>query len=297
MSVRLITSAADRRLLDESRGTRAMTWIMAIMLFLTVLAAALGLGTLSAAALLDHQLAGRLTVQIVEPVDRVREAQTAAAVAVLKGLPQVTKVHLVDRAQLAELLRPWLGADGADPDLPVPAMIDVDLGIGTDATVARVTRAVLAVAPAARVDRHEAWMSPVSDFMNMVTWLSAGLVVLMAAATSAVVLLAARAGLESHRDTIEVLHMLGSTDVQVARLFQRRIALDTLFGGLLGTAFAIGTVALVGLQLATLGSDLLGGLVLSSRDWVLLGLLPIAFALLATWAARFAVLGALRRIL
>ena len=49
----------------------------------------------------------------------------------------------------------------------------------------------------------------------------------MAAATTAVVLLAARAGLETHRDTIAILHMLGSTDVQVARLFQRRIALDT----------------------------------------------------------------------
>ena len=72
MSIRLIPSAADRRLLDESQGTRAMTWIMAIMLFLTVLAAALGLGTLSAATLLDRQLAGRLTVQIVEPVDSAR---------------------------------------------------------------------------------------------------------------------------------------------------------------------------------------------------------------------------------
>ena len=119
----------------------------------------------------------------------------------------------------------------------------------------------------------------------------------MAASTSAVVLLAARAGLESHRDTIEVLHMLGSTDVQVARLFQRRIALDTLFGGILGTGFAMGIVALVGLQLAALGSDLLGGLTLSIRDLVLLGLLPISFALLATWAARLAVLGALGRIL
>ena len=44
-------------------------------------------------------------------------------------------------------------------------------------------------------------------------------------------LLAARSGLDTHRDTIDVLHMLGSTDVQIARLFQRRIAFDTLFGG------------------------------------------------------------------
>ena len=297
MSVRLITSAADRRLLDQSRGTRAMMWIMAIMLFLTVLAGALGLGTLSAASLLDRQLAGRLTVQIVEPVEHARQVQTNSALATLRGLPEVSKATLVDRAALTELLRPWLGPDGADPDLPIPAMIDVDLGTGTDAAVERVTVAVQAAAPSARIDRHAAWMSPVTHFMNMVTWLSAGLVLLMAAATAAVVILAARAGLETHRDTIQVLHMLGSTDVQVARLFQRRIALDTLFGGVLGAVCAVGVVALVGLQLATLGSDLLGGLTLASRDWTLLALLPIAFALLATFAARTAVLGALRRIL
>lgn len=297
MSVRLITAAADRRLLDERRGTRAMLWIMAIMLFLTVLAAALGLGTLSAGKLLDRQLAGRLTVQIVEPAERARADQAAIALTTLRRLPEVTRASEVDRAELAALLRPWLGPDGADPDLPVPAMIDVDLATGSDTAVARVTAAVRAVAPAARVDRHETWMSPVSNLMNMVTLLAAGLVLLIAAATGAVVILAARAGLETHRDTIEVLHMLGSTDIQVARLFQRRIALDTLVGGALGTAFAAGMVVLVGFQLATLGSDLLTGLQLSVRDWILLTMLPIAFALLATYAARLAVLGALRRVL
>ena len=65
------------------------------------------------------------------------------------------------------------------------------------------------------------------------------LVVLMLAATAAVVVLAARAGLETHRATIEVMHMLGSTDVQVARLFQRRIAIDAAIGGALGAIAAI----------------------------------------------------------
>jgi cell division transport system permease protein len=297
MSIRLISSTANRRLLDERRGTRAMTWIMAIMLFLTVLAAALGLGTLSATALLGHQLAGRLTVQIVEPVERTRIDRTAQVLGLLHRQPGVTRATEVDREKLTEMLRPWLGSDGADPDLPVPAMIDVDLGSGTDEAIARVTRVVRAAVPGARIDRHESWMSPVSDFMNLVTWLAAGLVALMAAATSAVVLLAARAGLDTHRDTIQVLHMLGSTDVQIARLFQRRIALDTLFGGAIGAAIAIGVVLLVGSQIAALGSDLLAGLSLGQRDWVLLGLLPVAFALLATYAARVAVLGALKQTL
>lgn len=297
MSVRLIASAADRRLLDERRGTRAMTWIMGVMLCLTVLAAALGLGTLGAARLLDRQLAGRLTVQIVEPVERAREAQAGAALVALRSSPEVRRADPVDHARLAALLRPWLGQDGADPDLPIPAMIDVDLGATSDAALARVTRAVRAAAPAARIDRHESWMSPVRGFMQMVTLLAGGLVLLMAGATAAVVVLAARSGLETHRDTIEVLHMLGSTDVQVARLFQRRIALDTLIGGVGGAVVAAGVVALVGWQIAALGSDLLAGLSLGTRDWLVLGGLPLAFALLATLAARGAVLGALRRIL
>ncbi|MET3761066.1 FtsX-like permease family protein [Sphingomonas sp. UYEF23] len=297
MSVALIASTPDRRLLDESHSTRVMTWIMAIMLFLTVLAAALGLGTLGAAALLDRQLAGRLTVQIVEPVEAKRLDQAARALAALKATRDVTRAVEVDHAKLATLLRPWLGSDAADPDLPIPAMIDVDLGVADAAAVARVRAAVRRVAPSARIDRHESWMSPVRDFMAMVTWLAGGLVLLMAAATAAVVILAARAGLETHRATIEVLHMLGSTDVQVARLFQRRIALDTLVGGLLGTALAFVMVGVIGWQLRALGSDLLAGLTLGVRDWIVLAGLPIAFALLATFAARQAVLGTLGKYL
>src|SRR3546814_16195862 len=61
------------------------------------------------------------------------------------------------------------------------------------------------VTPAAHVDRHQRWMSPGSRFMDTLVWLAVGLVVLMAGATAAVVILAARAGLEAHRETIEVL--------------------------------------------------------------------------------------------
>jgi cell division transport system permease protein len=297
MKIGFVTAAADRRLLDERRGTRAMMWIMAIMLFLTALAAALGLATLTATTLLDRQLVGRLTVQIVEPSAPLRTAQTAATIAALRAMPGVRDAVEVDHDRLARLLRPWLGADGADPELPIPAMIDVDLSSGTNAGVAAVQAAVSRAAPSARVDRHESWMSPVSSFMRLVTWLTAGLVALIAAATAAVVILATRASLETHRETIEVLHMLGSTDIQLARLFQRRIALDTLIGGAAGTMLAAIVAAAMGARLATLGSDLLDGLTLGQRDWAVLAMLPFAFALLATVAARYAVMGALRKIL
>ena len=285
----------DRRVLDEVGGLRAMTWVMAIMLFLTMLAAALGLGTASAARLLDRQLVGRLTVQIVDGEPVRRDATAARILAAVRRLPDVSRATPVDRAELTRLLRPWLGSDGADPQLPVPAMIDVDLA--SEAGAARVAAAVRAISPAARVDRHESWMSPVSSFMTSLTWLAFALVLLMAGATAAVVVLAARAGLEAHRPTIEVMHMLGSTDLQVARLFQRRIALDATYGGVVGGIGALGVAAIIGVRLQLLGSELLSGAMLSPADWVLLACLPVGFVLLATLSARVTIVRALRRTL
>ncbi|MFD1789655.1 cell division protein FtsX [Sphingomonas floccifaciens] len=278
-------------ILDHSGQTRAMRWVMAVMLFLTVLAAALGLGTWSAAAGLDRQLAGRLTVQLIGP-----DAARADAVAdALKGQANIRSVTVVPRAQLVELVRPWLGDAGLDADLPMPAMIDVTLADGSTATADAAAAAVARIAPAAHVDRAARWLAPVRSFIASLAWLAAGIVLLMALATSAIVLLAARAGLDTHRDTIDVLHMLGSTDVQVSRLFQRRIALDTLAGGALGTVAAMVAVLLIGRRIAAIDSVLVGGVTLVLRDWICLGLLPLVFAGLATVAARIGVLRTLRR--
>jgi cell division transport system permease protein len=283
------------RVLDEAGGPRAMTGIMGIMLFLLMLAAALGLGTLGAARTLDRQLAGRLTVQVVDGDPATRDAAAARVAGVLRGLPGVARVAPVDRAALQRLVEPWLGAEAEAGALPIPALIDVDLTgeEAGDAVAAAVARAV----PTARVDRHAAWMSPVSRFMTLLTGLAAALVGVLGAATLAVVVLAVRSGLDVHRGTIEVMHMLGSTDVQVARLFQRRIALDALIGGGLGGLLALVVIWLLGRQLGALGSELLGGVNLGRADWAVLLLLPLLFVGLATFAARRAVLGHLERSL
>ena len=285
-----MSGAATARVLDEARGVRAMTWVIAIMLFLTLLAAALGLATAHAAEALDRRLAGRLTVQVAPG------AGDPDAVAALLGTrPEVRGVRRVPATETAALLAPFLGSDAADPELPVPALIDVDLAAGGDASA--VERAVASLAPAARVDRHADWMAPVASLLSTLTWLAIGLVVLMAGATASVVVLAARAGLDAHRATIEVMHMLGSTDVQVARLFQRRIARDALIGGVVGGAAALAVIGFVGMRVAAFGSELLGSATIGAGGWVLLGLLPIAFVVLAAGAARIAVVAALRRTL
>lgn len=290
-------TTSERRVLDEAGGVGAMTAVMAIMLFLTVLAGAMGLGTAGAARLLQRDLAGRITVQVVDGDAAAQDAAVRRITTALAGMADVARAVPVPRAELTRLLQPWLGEDAADPGLPVPALIDVSLRSADDPALSRVAAAVRRVVPTARLDRHQSWMSPIGTVMHSVIWLALALVLLMASATAAVVVLAARAGLQQHRGTIEVMHMLGATDVQIARLFQRRMALDAGLGGAVGAIAALGVAALLQWQLAGVGSELLGGVALAPGDWLVLALLPLGFIALAVVAARIAVLRALGRML
>jgi len=293
--VRRLFGRSPPRLLPPRRHRGPMPWVIAIMMFLMVLAGAAGLGLAEAARALGSNLSGRLTIQIVEANPGPREAQARAALALLARLPQVASAKRVNAAEMQKLLEPWLG-DALAVDLPIPVMIDVTLAEdGND--VAAVTTALRKVAPAARIDDHSRSLAPLARLIGALQWTAMALILLVAAATTATVMLAARAALDTHRATIDVMHLLGATDLQIARLFQRRIAFDALLAGLVGFAAAAVLLALLGHRLSALGSELSAAATLPPTAWTLLLLLPIAGTLLALAAARWTVLAALRRIL
>ena len=289
--------AADRGLLPEGRLTGPMPWVLAIMMFLTVLAAAAGLGLGNAARSLDADIGNRITVQIVEPNPDLRDAQARLAVKALGTLAGVTKVRRVSPEEMKALLEPWLGEGGLEGDLPVPAMIDAELTPEAYGRLDVIRAAVREVAPSARVDDNAQWLAPLARLIAALEWLAGGLVLLMVGATAATVVLAARAALDTHRGTIEVLHLMGATDVQVARLFQRRIALDALFGGAVGLGAAALVLLVIGDRVGALGSELLGSAGLPLLSWLILVALPVGGVLLATLVARMTILRALGRLL
>ena len=289
--------AAERGLLPEGRMAGPMPWVIAIMMFLTVLAAAAGLGLSGAAARLNDQIGGRVTIQIVEASPRLRARQTQAAASAIRSLPGVAAVRIVPEAEIQELLEPWLGAAAAAGELPIPALIDVDLTPEGRGRLDRLRRTVAAAAPSARVDDSAQWLAPLARLIGALQWLAIGLVLLMVGATAATVALAARAALDTHRGTIEILHLMGATDFQVARLFQRRIALDALFGGLVGFILAGFVLFAIGQRVSDLGSELLGTAAIPAEGWLVLLALPAFGVILAMMVARLTILRALGRML
>ena len=83
---------------------------------------------------------------------------------------------------------------------------------------------------------------------------------------------------------------MGATDVQVARLFQRRIALDALFGGLIGFILAALVLIGIGERVSALGSELLGSATMPAPAWGILVALPAFGVLLAMLVARLTIL-------
>lgn len=292
MSASRITNV-DRTLLPEARLGSPMPWVIAIMSFLMVLAVASGWGLARSAASLGGDLAGRATVQIVEANPDGREAQAKAALDQLRRLSAVTRADRVDAERMRALLEPWLGREGLNGALPIPILIDVTMAKGSTRDMDELTRAVAAVAPSARVERHARLLAPIAQLLTTLNAIAIGLIMLMAVATAAAVVLAVRAALVTHRATIDVMHLMGASDRQIARMFLRRAASDAAFGSVIGVVPGALAVALVGAQLGRLDAAILRGAGLGWWGWLAIALVPVLTVTIAAVTARATVLRAL----
>lgn len=284
----LFASPAERTLLGGARLRGPTPWVIAIMSFSILIVAAAGVALGHTAGTLSRAIEQRYALEIPGG------GNLPAAVAALKGAPAVTSVEPVPEREMRETLERWLGPAAQSRDLPVPALVNFDLRSAAD--LPALQRRLQAIAPQARVSAHRASVAPLLDSLALLQWVAFGLVVLLSTAAAAAVVLAARGALDTHRSTIEVMHGVGATDLQVTHLFQRKIAIDAMVGSLAGAAAAALVLILLASGVAFAG-NLTGGATLSGVDFIVLLLLPVALTVLATWVARTAVLAALREAL
>ncbi len=224
--------------LRRALGDRMLPLLVAAMAFLAALALA---GSAGAAALARHWQEGAaaaLTVQV--PADGT--AGAAAVVAALLATPGIAAAQALTDADLAALLRPWLGDAGSAAGLHLPAVIAVRLaGDGPD--LAALQTRLAALAPGTLVESHGVWvqrLAMLARSLEACAWLALGVV---AAVAASVVAVATRAGLAARREAIEIVHGLGATDGYIARRFAGRATWLAGAGGLLGALAALPVLA------------------------------------------------------
>ena len=285
----LFVSPAERRLLGGSRLRGATPWVIAIMSFTIVIVAAAGLVLANTAGLVAKAVESRYSIQVPNG-----SRNLDALLQTVRSTPGVVSAEAVPEGEMRQTLERWLGPEAKSTELPIPAIINFDVSPGTDTHA--IARRIEQLASGGKVQAHRESLGPLLSSLRTLQWIALALVLLLSGAAAAAVVLAARGALDTHRFTIEVMHGVGATDLQVTHLFQRKLAIESFIGSVLG-ALAAALVLLLLNAGATFAGELTGGATLSPADLLILFLLPIMLTALATWVARTAVLAALRQAL
>ena len=287
---RLRPGGPEARLLPAEKLHGPTTAVTAIMTFAMVVVAAAGLALANAASAVSAGAENSYIIQI----PAAAASDLPKAVAAARRVPQVKSVTPVPQSEMRDSLKRWLGEAASSADLPVPAMATVELARGADP--AAVEAAVRSQVAEATFGTQSSELRPLLGSLQALQWLALSLVVLMAGATAAAIVLAARGALNTHRSTVEIMHGIGATDPQVTRLFQRKIAADSIAGALLGTLGGAAALLVLGGSLAAAAGGVESAPI-GLREAAILALVPIGAVIIAVVVARSTLLRALRATL
>lgn len=287
----MVRDQLDLPLAEDPSG-RFLALIMAVMVYLAILALSGGMALSGMAARWERGLTGVLTVQIAHtapPGAPGLTQRTEAALALLRSTPGIAQAAPVERETVARLLDPWIG-EALLGELPLPALIDVHPDPAVLLDVTGLARRLAEAVPGARLDNHAAWLADLRKLAGTAEAIAALVVLLVGAVGIGTVTYTVRTGLALHHGVVELLHTIGATDGYVARQFQAHVQDLALRGGAIGFVLGVASLAAARFAVGSTLGPLLPVLTLSLWQWGLLALVPVLAAVLAVVTARWTVL-------
>jgi cell division transport system permease protein len=187
-----------------------------------------------------RDIASEVTVQVETRDQRDVERLVADVVAFLSRQQGVTNARALSVADSSQLLEPWLGQTDALSALPVPRLIAVELDRINPPANFDVLRAALSNNfPGATLDDHRRWQRQVRTITRSFALGGFAILLLVAAATTAIIVSATKSAMASNRDIVEVLHFVGATDRFIAREFERHFLRLGVRAGIVGAIWAV----------------------------------------------------------
>lgn len=289
--------------LHKDEGTQALTLLVALMSFLSVIVIS---GSLALGGLAGHWTSGlenKITIEIPAE-DAAGQARDENAISALqKRIADfankqngVYDAHIIDRADTAALLRPWLGDATALSDLPIPGLVAVEIRKPKEADLDRLKTGLKTIDPAANFESQKQWLSDLLHLAGALRFAAALTIAVIAVSTAAAITNSMRARMAVHRPDIELLHYIGASDRYIARQFQNHAMMLALKGGVIGTI--CGAMMLCGIVwlMGDVQHSLLPGAQISLKLFLFIALLPFFACLIGAVTARMTVLKTLARM-
>jgi len=277
---------------------RSLTLVITIMSFLACLTAgAVYMMNQSASAWL-RDIASEVTVQI-EPRERAETDKLLADVTnFLKRQPGLADVKPLSLDSTAELLEPWLGQGDALKTLPVPRLIAIELNRAQPPDLDKLRSAITSQFKGVSLDDHRQWQMQIRTVTRSFALGGLAILLLVGAATTAIIVSATKSAMSSNREIVEVLHLVGAKDSFIAREFERHFLRLGIRAGVVGALCAMTVFFVIPFAVELLGGGslsvielkrLVGSGSLDPAGYLLLGIVVIVIAALCMLTSRWGV--------
>jgi cell division transport system permease protein len=277
---------------------RSLTVVITIMCFLASLTAgAVYMMNQSASAWL-RDIASEVTVQI----DAKERADTDKLVADVTGFLSryqgIAKVRALSVADAAQLLEPWLGQTDSLQALPVPRLIAIELDRSAPPDFDALRATLQTEFPGVSIDDHRRWQQQIRTITRSFALGGLAILLLVGAATTAIIVSATKSAMASNRDIVEVLHFVGATDRFIAREFERHFLRLGVRAGVVGALWATFVFLAMPTVMELLGGGavtiaeirrLVGIATLDPPGYFLLGIVVLVIAALCMLTSRLGV--------
>lgn len=232
-------------------------WVVAVMVYLSTLAAGLAIFLHLASGALTGDLERRFFIEIAAGDETLAAAEATAVEQRLQAIPAVRDLHRLSREEIDRLLAPWLGHSADPAELPLPIIIEFILAPGNDDPLKILEAALADAAPHARILSQQDWIAALGRFARALQLAAILAITLLISATAALVIFGARAEFLTHREALSLVHLLGAEDRTIAAVFRHRFAREATMGALIGTLMALISLLALGMLAGEVGEGLL----------------------------------------
>jgi cell division transport system permease protein len=223
----------------ETIASKALIFVIGIMAFL----ACLTLGGVSmvnsSAERWQSDISREVTIQILPSDNTDMAAAIRRASDIALSFDGVAKVTVLNSAETARLLEPWLGAGLDLQELPIPRLLTVALTGDVKPDFSAMREKLKAEIPDSSLDDHRAWVDRLTTMALTMVAIGMGIFLLVMAATVTTVVFATRGAMAGNQDVVEVLHFVGADSQFISSQFQRHFLFLGFKGALSGAAGAI----------------------------------------------------------
>lgn len=231
--------------LRQDTATRFTPWIIPLMTYLSSLSLIVCLTIFHFSHQWDQNLDGQISIEI--PSHSVEQTQKLKdrTLAFLARLPEIKQIKIMNTSEAQKILNYWMQGDTLAANFPLPLIIDVDKHPHKALDITYMKKMLEAISPEIILTNHQDWQNKVLHLVHGTAGMTLFITLLIVSASLLTTAFATRTSLLIHHNVIEILYLVGATDIYIVKQFQKNALRQGLLAGTMGSTLVMVTLGIL----------------------------------------------------